>query len=102
MDQTRPFRYRPVCAVPGCDQPALFKIAATWSDGTSWELKNYGLACEGHRSSQLSAARTRARSLNRSAGESMGPVELYVLRGGCRDVDLKRHCNNEEEIPHAS
>ena len=30
---------------------AIYKIAAAWSDGTSRELKNYGLACETHRDS---------------------------------------------------
>ncbi len=38
---------------PGCRAPAVYKIAATWSDGSSRELKNYGLACEGHRDQEL-------------------------------------------------
>ena len=59
MDDSRSFRYRPGCSAPGCDRPALYKIAAIWSDGTSRELKNYGLACENHRDLQLSAARGR-------------------------------------------
>ena len=28
---------------------AVYKIAATWSDGSSRELKNYGLTCDVHR-----------------------------------------------------
>jgi hypothetical protein len=90
MNQSRPFFYRPGCSAPACDRPALYKIAATWSDGTSRELKNYGLACENHRESQLSAAQSRLRALKLSEGESVGPVELYVLRTGCRDVNLTR------------
>jgi hypothetical protein len=90
MDQSGPFCYCPGCSAPACDRPAVYKIAATWSDGTSRELKNYGLACEDHRDSQLSAARSRLRSLKLSGGESVGPVELYVLRTGCRDVNLTR------------
>ena len=89
MDQARPFRYRVACSVPACDHPALYKIAATWSDGTSRELKNYGLACADHSESQLDAARNRVRSLKLGDAESVGPVELYVLRTGCRDVDLR-------------
>ena len=84
-----PFRYRPGCSAPACDQPALYKIAAAWSDGTSRELKNYGLACQDHSESQLDAARNRVRSLKLGDAESVGPVELYVLRTGCRDVDLR-------------
>ena len=90
MDQSRPFCYRAGCSAPGCDRPAAYKIAATWSDGTSRELKNYGLACDIHRKSQLTAARSRLNTLKLSDGESVGPVELYMLRTGCRDVDLTR------------
>jgi hypothetical protein len=87
--ESGPFRYRPACSAPDCDQPALYKIAAAWSDGTSHELKNYGLACADHSKSQLDAARGRVRSLKLGDAESVGPVELYVLRTGCRDVDLR-------------
>jgi hypothetical protein len=90
MDEARPFAYRPSCSSPGCRRPAVYKIAAAWSDGASRELKNYGLACELHRESQLTAARRRDQAVKRSEGESVGPVELYVLRPDCRDVDLSR------------
>jgi hypothetical protein len=95
MDQSRPFHYRPGCSASGCDRPAIFKIAATWSDGTSRELKNYGLACEVHRKAQLTAAQSRLRALKLSDGESVGPIELYVVRTGCRDVDLTRLVDEE-------
>ena len=35
------------CYQPGCGQPALYKIAARWSDGVTEELKTYALACAG-------------------------------------------------------
>jgi hypothetical protein len=89
MAECGPFRYRPGCSASACGQPALYKIAAAWSDGTSRELKNYGLACADHSESQLDAARNRVRSLKLGDAESVGPVELYVLRTGCRDVDLR-------------
>ena len=47
------FEYRPACLVAGCATPALYKIAAAWSDGTSRELKNYGTVCATHRFEQL-------------------------------------------------
>jgi hypothetical protein len=90
MDQARPFRYRPDCSAIRCDQPAVYKIAATWSDGTGRELKNYGLACEAHQDSQLAAARRHHQAVRLSDGESVGPVELYVLQTGCRDAELRR------------
>ncbi len=90
MDDSKPFRYRAECSAPGCGQPALYKVAAAWSDGTSRELKNYGLACESHRAIQLSAAQHRHRGLKLSEGESVGPVELFVLETGRRDTELPR------------
>ena len=85
-----PFHYRAACFAAGCRNPAVYKIAATWSDGTSRELKNYGLACEAHRVSQLQAARLHHAGLRLSEGETVGPVELYLLISGCRDAHLSR------------
>jgi len=68
----------------------VYKIAAAWSDGTSRELKNYGLACESHRLSQLERARSDHKGLRLAEGESVGPIELYLLRDGCRDAELAR------------
>lgn len=82
------FQYRPACSAIDCDQAAVYKIAAAWSDGTSRELKNYGLSCEVHRDSQLHLARLHHAGLRLSEGETVGPVELYRLRSGCRDAQL--------------
>jgi hypothetical protein len=90
VPEKKPFRYRAGCSVAGCTEPAGYKLAATWSDGTSREFKNYGLACEAHRELQLAHALARHRALRVSEGETVGPVELYVLRPGCRDADLDR------------
>jgi hypothetical protein len=90
MEQGRLFRYIPSCSATGCDHPAIYKIATLWSDGTSHELKNYGLVCEAHRHSQLTLARNHHQALRLSDGESVGAVELYVLRTGCRDIELTR------------
>jgi hypothetical protein len=88
MEQLEPFRYRPSCSAGHCDQPAVYKIAATWSDGSSRELKNYGLTCEAHRVCRLEAARRHHQGLRLSDLETVGPVEVYVLRFGCRDAEL--------------
>jgi hypothetical protein len=84
----RPFHYRPGCSAPRCREPALYKIAATWSDGSSRELKNYGLACEQHRDQELALARRHHQRLRLAEDESVGSVELYLLRPGCRDAAL--------------
>jgi hypothetical protein len=84
------FRYIPCCTAAGCTEPAIYKIAATWSDGVSRELKNYGLACKLHGRSQLERARRRHLDLELAEGESVGPVELYLLEAGRRDAELSR------------
>lgn len=88
MEQLKPFRYQPSCSAFSCDRPALYKIGATWSDGSSRELKNYGLACELHRDSRLAAARQHHDILKLSDDETVGPVKVYVLQPGCRDTEL--------------
>jgi hypothetical protein len=88
VSHEQPFRYRARCSAAGCQQPAAFKIAASWSDGSSRELKTYGLVCEQHREHELAAARRRHDSLRRAEDETVGPVELYRLLPGCRDRDL--------------
>ena len=77
MAEEQVFRYRPRCSHPSCNQPALFKVGAVWSDGTSWELKNYGLTCETHRQSQLERARHNRDGLRPAEGETVGPVALF-------------------------
>jgi hypothetical protein len=89
--ETPPFRYQPTCSAPHCGQPAVYKVAAPWSDGKkSHELKNYGLACEAHRDSQLARAQLHRRGLKLVEGEVVGEVGLYQLAPGCRDRELKR------------
>ena len=90
VDESKPFRYRPGCSAPACDRPALYKIAAIWSDGTSRELKNYGLACEAHRDSLLARAQLHCQGVKLSEGETLGTVGLYRLESGRRDAELTR------------
>ncbi len=88
MAEERVFCYRPRCSHAGCEQPAVFKVGAVWSDGTSRELKNYGLSCEAHRKAQLDRARRNRDGLRLAEGETVGPVALYVLDPGRRDTEL--------------
>jgi hypothetical protein len=84
------FQYSPTCSTPQCGQPATYKVAAPWSNGTSRELKNYGLACEAHREAQLALARQHREGLKLAEGETVGPVGLYQLAPGRRDAELNR------------
>ena len=86
----KPFQYRPACSAPHCGRPAVYKVAAPWSNGTSRELKTYGLACEAHRDSQRAVAQVRRGGLTLADGETLGTVGLYPLEAGRRDVELSR------------
>ena len=84
------FQYVPRCSSAGCDRAAGYKVAALWSNGTSRELKNYGLACEEHQHAQLERARRHCAILLPAEGESIGEIGLYALRPGHRDHELQR------------
>ncbi len=88
IDDIEVFHYRPECHVAGCREPAVFKVAALWSDGTSRELKNYGLTCATHRARLLERARASSQDLHLAEGESVGPIQLYRLEEGRRDAEL--------------
>jgi hypothetical protein len=90
MAEDRVFHYLPRCSAPSCDQPATFKIGALWSDGTSRELKNYGLSCEAHRQAQLERARRNRDGLRLADGETVGPIALFRLESGRRDSELSQ------------
>jgi hypothetical protein len=87
---TKAFQYQPRCSAANCDRPAVYKIAAPWSNGTSHELKNYGLACEAHRDSQLARAHLHRKDLPLAEGETLGAVGVYKLEPGRRDAALTR------------
>jgi hypothetical protein len=88
--ETREFHYQPMCSAPHCGQAAIYKVAAPWSNGTSHELKNYGLACDAHRNSQLALAQLHRQGLTLAEGETVGTVGLYRLAAGHRDAELVR------------
>ena len=90
MAEEKHFHYAPKCSDPGCGHPAAYKIGAVWSDGTSRELKNYGLACESHREAQLERARQHRDGLRLAEGESVGQVSLFALKAGRRDSELAK------------
>jgi hypothetical protein len=90
MSDEKVFRYVPTCSAPHCGQPAVYKVAAPWSNGTSHELKNYGLACEAHRDSQFARAQLHRKGLVLAERETVGSVGLYKLESGKRDLELNR------------
>jgi hypothetical protein len=93
--------YALVCYRPGCGQPAVYKIAARWSDGITQELKTYALCCPGCLGTCLAASRQRQAACRTTAGETLGPVGIYELCRGRRDAQLVRREDLERELAGA-
>jgi hypothetical protein len=78
------------CSMPDCQESAVYKIAAPWSDGRFSELKTYGHACSKHlgpvfRDSDIRRARYKA-----APGESIDELAIYRYEPGRRDRQLQR------------
>jgi hypothetical protein len=78
------------CTASGCAAPAQYKIAAEWSDGSTHELKTYGLACAAHLAPLFQRAVEKATHCHLAEGESLSRPGIYELATGKRDRALKR------------
>lgn len=89
------------CYQKGCGRPAVYKIAARWSDGLTQELKTYGLTCAEclaewfHRSCQRQAACRLTR------GESLEPPGIYLIQRGQLDRQLSKLVELETRLREA-
>ena len=82
--------YQVYCTTPACKEPALYKIAARWSDGVVSELKTYGLCCEGCLARWFATARAKQKSCRLTPGETLEPPGIYRHERGQRDQALAR------------
>src|ERR1019366_5519511 len=90
--------YQIYCCTTGCKHPALYKIAAEWSDGVVKELKTYGLCCEECLPSGLQRGRERRQACRLIPGETLETPGIYMLQHGQRDQVLPRRIDLEERI----
>ncbi len=86
------------CLRPGCDQPALYKIAATWSDGITKELKTYALSCANCLGELLQRSRERQSTCRLSGNETLESPGVYTLVRGARDRGLSRLADMERGL----
>jgi hypothetical protein len=86
------------CTAEGCQEPAQFKIAAEWSDGTTKELKTYGLACESHLELLFRRSREKQRACRLAEGETLGSPGIFRIEGGRRDRELVRLPDLESDL----
>lgn len=90
--------YSVCCTRPGCGQPAVYKIAARWSDGVTQELKSYALACAACLADAFRASRAKQAACRCALGESLEAPGLYELTRGTRDAQLRRRPDLEVRL----
>ena len=82
--------YPVFCTHPACKHPAVYKIAARWSDGVVAELKTYGLYCDEHLREGFAQSRAKQAACRLTPGEILEPPGVFQLQRGERDQALQR------------
>jgi hypothetical protein len=90
--------YPIVCYTHGCGRPAIYKIAAHWSDGITAELKTYGLSCQECLAELFRRSLVRQAACKLTQGEILEPPGIYRLERGQRDQQLRRLEDLEREL----
>src|SRR5437588_196787 len=78
------------CYTRGCGKPALYKIAARWSDGVTRELKTYGLCCADCLPDWFHGSRQKQAACRLARGETLEPPGIFSLERGRRDTEINR------------
>ncbi len=86
------------CYSRGCGQPAIYKIAARWSDGITQELKTYALCCSACLSSWFRHSRAKQAACRLAPGERLEAPGIYTLQRGRRDAEILRRRDLEEQL----
>jgi hypothetical protein len=84
------------CSLPHCHEPAAYKIAAPWSDGSFSELKAYGFACSDHLGPVFRQAESRQQDYQPLPSETIEELGIYKFEQGRRDRQLQRLWGLEE------
>jgi hypothetical protein len=90
-------QYPVLCYTRGCGRPAVYKIAARWSDGVTEELKTYALSCAECLAGWLARSREKQTTCRRAPGEILEAPGVYELARGQRDRRLVRREDLEGE-----
>jgi hypothetical protein len=86
------------CYRPGCPEPAVYKVAARWSDGITRELKTYSLCCAGCLAHEYRRATSRWAECRTAPGETLERPGIYLLARGSRDRQLTPMPELEAEL----
>jgi len=86
------------CYQKGCGRPAIYKIAARWSDGVTEELKTYGLTCAECLPEWFQRACNRQAACHLTRGETLETPGIYLIQRGQRDQKLPRLAELETQL----
>jgi hypothetical protein len=86
------------CFGHDCEEPAVYKIAAPWSDGRFSELKTYGFACADHLKDVLRSAEARWLDYEPVKGEVVQDIGIYHYEAGKKDRQLQRDEDIEDSL----
>src|SRR4051794_11635065 len=89
--------YAILCTRNNCARPAVYKIAARWSDGTTEELKTYELCCEECLPEIFRLSCEKQRACRTTKGETLETPGIYLLARGQRDQRLERRADLETQ-----
>ena len=89
------------CCAPGCQNAAVYKIAARWTDGLTAELKTYGLCCPSCLPAWFRHCRQKQAACRLTAGEILDAPGVYHLERGQRDQRLRRLPDLEQQLGEA-
>jgi hypothetical protein len=90
--------YPLICYQPSCGRPAIYKIAARWSDGVTGELKTYALCCAECLPASFRRSREKQAACRKAANEILEAPGIYLLQRGQRDRQLQRLTDLEEQL----
>jgi len=90
--------YPVLCYGPECGQPAVFKIAARWSDGVTQELKTYALTCPACLRDLFRRSCLKQSACRLAPGEILETPGVYELTRGKRDRQLGRREDLERQL----
>jgi len=86
------------CYTRGCGNPAVYKIAARWSDGVTQELKTYALCCSACLADWFRRGRQKQAACRLAKGEKLEPPGIFSLERGRRDTEINRLRDFEEQL----
>jgi hypothetical protein len=90
--------YPILCYQPNCGSPAVYKIAARWSDGKTAELKTYSLCCAECLPECFRRSCAKQAVCRLSGNETLEKPGIFLLHRGQRDRQLQHLPELEEQL----